>query len=856
MNTEKHLGDIVLSKTSFTGLDAAFATFAKADFKALIDRRRSDRINRSLLELIQKEKEPCFLLSAVLEFIERVGKENLLDHYVFNSFEIWLNQHSELSFEENYRVRAKIAGKFIERVDYQALFPIGMGKVYEGSHFVTAHRSPDLDTTVASFWGWLDAFAARVSDGMHIWNVPGGPPASQIEIDWIFRDIFGEAVFTHLAKTRATLHISASDLMTRKGMLAKQLPDSIAAIDHERDQTAVVIVDERGFYLGDWRSMDVEGVQEVILLLSSCLRWFQNSLNLRLIGFFAKDLLHFSEMKSELKKLFDTKLSDCEPALAFTLHQKQKIENFLLRVLLLKQGSGSTFEDLGQYFDHFDAALFLEGAEQLFDHKGHLIEHRANIFRYLEGAIGRLNGGITEIRKRLEGLDIALKTKTDVFGHHPTVLSVRADLEEMRSKIGSYPYLTVGYPDQGKFYPVGIVQAADIRKSILGTVSLRDFCNREEMGIPPYLEVISVIDHHKAALATAAPPFALISDVQSGNALVANQAFMINDRYSLHGSTLAQLEGEVKRQWNNGSPTTTRILQRLLKQRWIAQNLGDHYIHPEREFIEYLHFLYAILDDTDLLTKVSAIDVDCVKELLNRMKSIASGQEREVISLDDLPRDKTFAKKAAERILKNEEIYSLYRKVYIYREHEVEKNMLLAAEGESSNLFADTKEQNGCCRVGQTKIFAVNLPIFEKVGHKIRSAWVKIAQQIAAEKPDIALHIHMISTIVSAEDVYKGTSVKYPHKDELWIWISNEELATELLKRFLTAFQSSPGLKNNSLEVEFLGDNAAELSQIFKESFVPLVQKSSKQALPIAILRYNAGSLNSRKAMVSPYLPS
>ena len=35
-----------------------------------------------------------------------------------------------------------------------------MGKIYEGTHFVTAHKSPDLDTTIASFWGWLDAFAA------------------------------------------------------------------------------------------------------------------------------------------------------------------------------------------------------------------------------------------------------------------------------------------------------------------------------------------------------------------------------------------------------------------------------------------------------------------------------------------------------------------------------------------------------------------------------------------------------------------------------------------------------------------------------------------------------------------------
>lgn len=807
------------------------------------------------LELIQKESEPCFLLPAVLEFFERAGEAKILEHYVFNSFELWLNHRSGLVLEENYRIRAKIAGKFIHRGDYQALFPVGMGKMYEGSHFVTAHKSPDLDTTVASFWGWLDAFAARVSDGMHIWNVPGGPPASQIEIEWIFRDLFGPAVFTHLAKTRTALNISASDLLTQKGMITKHLTDSIATIDHGRDQNAVIVVDEEGMYLGDWRSVDVEGITEIILLLSSCLRWFQNALNLRLVGFFTKDALNFSEIKSELKQSFEVQLAECEPALEFTSRQKQKIEDFLLRVLSLKKGLGSTFEELGKQYGNLDAASFIEDAKKLFDKKGHLIESRSEIFSFLEQAIAQLNTGIFTIRKRLEKLDVALKAKTEVFSHQPTFISERADIEEIRSKMGSHAYLTVGSSDQGNLYPIGIVQASDARKSILGTVSLRDFCNREEMGIPAYLEVISVIDHHKSILNTSTPPFAVIADSQSGNALVANQAFIINDRYSLHAQTVADIEAELKNQIKDSSPLATRLSRRLLQMRRVAQSNEAHYVHPEREFIEYLHFLYAILDDTDLLSKVSTLDVECVKELLNRMKSIASKRECEVLSLDDLPRDKSFAKTAAKRILQNEEMYSLYRKVYAYREKEVEKNIHLAAMGKPSNLFADTKEQNGCCRIGQTKMFAVNLPVFEKNANAIRRVWVEKAKEVTTANPDIALHIHMISTIVSAEEVYKGSFSQYTHKDELWIWIPKEEAAIELLKRFLLSFQASPALKNNVLDVEFLGDNATPLSQVFKESFPPIAQKISKQKLPIAVLRYNPGSLNSRKAMISPFLP-
>ncbi len=147
------LGDLSISKHRFSKLDATFKKFEHPEFLRLSDRKRSEQVNAALCELVLNEPEPCFLLIAVLEFIERIDQEKILDHYAFTSFELWLNQFSRLSFEENARIRGKIAGKWIPRGEYQKLFPIGMGKVYEGTHFVTAHKSPDLDTTVASFWG-------------------------------------------------------------------------------------------------------------------------------------------------------------------------------------------------------------------------------------------------------------------------------------------------------------------------------------------------------------------------------------------------------------------------------------------------------------------------------------------------------------------------------------------------------------------------------------------------------------------------------------------------------------------------------------------------------------------------------
>lgn len=856
----KNLGDHPIQTKRFPHLDAVFNEFRKKDFLSLSDRKRSEKVNAVLYQLIAQESEPCFLLSAVLGFIEKVDQEKILEHYTLTSFELWLNQYSKATPQENARIRGKIVGKWIDRGDYQAVFPISMGKVYEGTHFVTAHKSPDLDTTVASFWGWMDAFAARVGDGLHVWNLPGGPTA-QVEIDLLFRDIFGSAVFTHLAKTRTVLHLTGNDLMTQKELMRATLSDSIGSIDHERGHKAVVVVDSDGFYLGDWRHLDVEEVRQVIILLSTCIHWFENNLHLQLISLLAQKDLYYADVAPRLKKLFELKLEECEPALSFSRKEKKHIHDLVAAVLGIKEGVRCTFESLGQHLAKicdipFDSFVQISRAMQpLFDGAGRLLERRSDIFGFLETTIRNLHQMISKIRERLERFDIAIKVKFAVFNHHPTFVTVRSNVDEIRTKMGTYQSLTVVYPDKDHYFPVGTIHAQDLRKELLGTVSLRDFCNLDEMTIPPYLEVISVIDHHKAQLKTLAPPLAMIADVQSSNTLVANLAFAMNDRYSLGGQSLEQIEEQIQQAKNDFSSQSNRLLQRLLKRQYAAVSKASCYIDPIRERVEYLHFLYAILEDTDLLSKVTAPDVECVVSLLNRLQSLILQKEVEVLSLDELPRDAAFPKKAAKKILQNDEMYSLYRKVYAHKEKEVEHNLELCAQGKPSTIFVDTKEQNGCCRIGQTKIFASNVPFFFTHVDAIRHVWYETAIQIFRKKTEILLHMHMFSTLVSAEEVYKGQAGSYNHKDELWIWIPKGESSVELLKRFLHNFQNSPGLKENPLEVDFLGDNASELALIFKESFFDIPQKSMQRNLPIAVLRFKAGMLNSRKAMVTPFLP-
>ena len=115
----------------------------------------------------------------------------------------------------------------------------------------------------------------------------------------------------------------------------------------------------------------------------------------------------------------------------------------------------------------------------------------------------------------------------------------------------------------------------------------------------------------------------------------------------------------------------------------------------------------------------------------------------------------------------------------------------------------------------------------------------------------------MVSTVAGADDVFKGEGRSFKHQDELWIWIPFTEQSIERLKSFLNAFRRAPQFVDNPLSVEFYGERAKEYERIFNESFLPTSKKVSmeKGALPIVVLKYRAGSINSRKAMVSPYLP-
>ena len=857
---DRMLGEHGVDRFSFPELEEVLARLLTPDFRQMSRHKQFTEVNATLLKLIQASPEPAFLLHAVLQFIDGINREFLFHTpYNFALFEFWLNVFSGLDFEENYQIRAKIVGKMVPRDEYAVFFPIGMSRVYPGTHFVVAHLSPDMDTTVASFVGWLDAFGARVSDGQHYWALPGGPADTQVAR--VFEQRFGAGVFKILARQSLSLTLNAMDLIEEQGMNKEVASRLSGDLDHGADDKAIIYVDKEGHYLGDWRSADVEPVRHILMLLKTCLRWFENNLHSKLISLFAKAQLSTNDLPEFLESIFSVSVEASEPVHDYSVEQRQNLHDFFCKVLGIGAGLQATYADVIQVisalsgvplggFQHMLESL---GESGLFDAVGRLIEDRPAIFHHLVKIIDALDRVVAEVWDYVDRLDIVMKIKQEVLGLVPEYVLIHADIEELRSKMQRLDYLTIVVPEaDGKLLPIGIVSDQRLRQAKLGTVSQRDFCNLQETKMASYLEVISVVDHHKASLATNGVPQVLIGDAQSSNVLMAEIAFRINDRYSTNGMTEEQIDQQLSEE------ESVRVMKRLLERKMALQHSVGYYIHPEREYTEYLYFLYAILDDTDLLSKITNRDVEVVVELLNRLKSLAERKEIEVLTLSDIPKDRNFARNAAVRILRHPEMYSIYAEIYRFREQEVLANLDLCAQGLESNIFADTKEQGGCCRVGQTKLFAMNFPAFESVAETLRKRWLESAESVYLSRSEVDFHLHMISTISSADEVYHGTIPKDQHRDELWLWVPPGPEGYDRLTRFLRAIQNSPEMECNTLSLELPGANAEKLDLIFKQNFRKIPQKQvvgSMDGLPIAILRFDPGSLNSRKSMITPYLP-
>lgn len=784
-------------------------------FANSLTEKNQNNFFKSILSTILSIKEPVFLLPALLQAFESAKEPISL-----SSFEFWMNQFSSLSDEEQLEVRGKITGKYVPRDTYQQFFPIGMNKYYPGTHFVCAHLSPDLDTTVASFIGWLDSFAARVGLGQHLWSLPGGP--SEPSIIHLFEKLWGKGVFQSIARSAPTLTLGAMDLCTREGMEEVTGAISMITIDKGLHEKATLYVNEEGKFLGDWHSRDAEVVRPVMFLFKALLRKFESLFYIRILRFFADPEANLEKCTKVFDDTFLMQL--CESEKGYLDDDKTDLNLFLKKILVVDLGLNATFADLGDAFQklgypHLNAFKDLVKnltVNPLFDSNGNLKEDRPLIFQTIETLIQGLKKAILECNQFTELLSTAINLKSQLNNNASYALTMNSTIEEIRTKMENQDYLPVLSGDkEGK--PIGIIPRNALSKAPLGTVSLRDFSNFDEVHMASYLNVISVIDHHKSTLRTQTPPLIIVGDAQSCNTLVAEQLFIINEKYGIKTEA--------------------------------------SFIHKDREIAEYFSCLYAIIDDTDFLSKVSARDIDCVASLLNNLKTLI--HQKTCIDLSDIPRNHNFIKSGARRILKSPDMFSIYDKIIESRQIRTENALQHIETYGFDFLCSDTKDQNGCARIGQSKLFPANFSLFENKKSLFSSEWCKKAKQIYQAQKDLALHLQMISTIPSSQDLFSGVAENYTHLDELWIWIpENSSHAKALLATFLNSLLESPNIRDKVIKIEVHDGKEGDLESIFRHNFLPLpVEAISGKKENIAVIYVKAGTMNSRKSMVSPYLP-
>ncbi len=853
------LGEIEFLPASFDRIDQVFREFYEADFRDLLVFEKHARVSKALYELICETDGPAFLLPYVVDYIAKV--QQLLPTYHLTSFEFWLNQYSGLSPSENFRVRGKIAGKYLQREDYQQYFPIGLDKHHPGSHFVLAHFSPDIDTFVASYWGWVDAFAARVGEGLHYWLVPERLPENPIELQLLFKNIFGESVFQILLTLRRGIRLTALDLMTQEGIVKKTLDEKSYGMEHDRAAHAIVLVNDEGNYLGDWRSVDIDAVRGVTRQFGDYLRQMENLIHQKLISIFTKADLSRDDMRRHITQILHKRLTDSDVVESNPEH----IDAFVKNVLKIESGYDSTLDQFMKAisnaglegFKRLYRCLTELPDEEIFDKEGKILENRPKIFSLLEKVVEELSNSFREFREYADTLGCAFEVKRSVFGFTPNYLSHFADLSEIQEQMKHYSYMTVNYREPtGVQSVMGAIFASSLQKNVLATASLRDFGNHDEADIPPYVMPISLLDHHRTEMSTSKAARFIVSDVQSCNVIVADLAMRVNDRYSSNGMDLASIEEYFQREIQKEATTSRlRVLQKLLQRKAAASTQRSYYVAVEREFIEYLHFVYAILDDTDFLTKVTLLDVECMASLINRLKSLSLGQEVEVVHFDDIPRDPHFVAHAAKRLQQNEDLYSLYKKVYTVKESLINEMM----KELDPAIFQDTKVQNSSTAVGQFKIFRRNVETFQRQRKGIYNLWIERSEKMHKEKEEIDLHLLMLTTLTSAEELYHGQVGEYTHRDELCCWYPpDSKSGFNHLKSFLQEFLSLSSIRTMEIDVELHGKRSQEFRSLLEAIIrTPIrhIEEFPKEKNSFLILKVDPGSINSRKSKITPCLP-
>lgn len=769
--------------------------------KSRSQKERFDTICHDIVQAITDVATPCYLLPSLLTLLDAVNALALLDGPLkWTNIEKWIQRNC--AQETMQEVCWRITGKKIPRQDYQKFFPIGLKKYYRGPHIVTAHDAPDLDTAVASFLGWMDALSCRISHDAHLWNVPSGRLAPQDQK--LFLKGLSPNTFALLAQPNTTLTLNAHHLAQTSGWVTLS-PDAPLPVEEE----VAICIDASGYYLGAWTKDCAIPVRDAIVAIETFMQQFEEHLHQTLLAF----LLQPTHWKKTLDTLFATPveqvLSQCAS------HQQHILRKILTKLLHLEPTT--TIQSL------WDALPFYQ-------------KRRKNLYRSLPSSwiqqetltvatptlIEWLAKRHAERQEAQQALSSSIRRmrfvcalNKHVLTHPPVTLSTRAPLSEIKRAFEKTTLVIVLYQEHvtGSDIPVGVIPAHTLNETTLGTVTLRDFSNTREVQLANYLTVISSLDHHASDLKTHVQSTLQVGDVQSSNTLIAQHYL----------TTYANYEAS-----------------------------AHSFIDPARIYHDCFLMLVAIFDDTDALTKLTHHDGCTVVALLHKLCSLQG--KTCTLSLDALDPYSTNYLDMMRTTILNAKEAAFYLNTIDKEKQQALIDQLATLDTES--LFSDTKTLATINRVGQTKLYASIIEHFFQQEEILRRTWLQETARYATTHPDIRLYLHMISTLKDRRSAKRPLS----HKDQLWMWIPDENDATiNALEEFLFKLKTNPEVPVDSFSMRVPKNISQKIINLYKKNleFVTIVAEPNLVEKGFwTVFEFTACTMNSRKGIIAPCLPN
>lgn len=162
--------------------------------------------------------------------------------------------------------------------------------------------------------------------------------------------------------------------------------------------------------------------------------------------------------------------------------------------------------------------------------------------------------------------------------------------------------------------------------------------------------------------------------------------------------------------------------------------------------------------------------------------------------------------------------------------------------------------------MGQFKLYPVNYSGLKKHRDALQKAFIDESRKVSQRKPEVDLHLFMVSTLTGLEGTIEHKDSKTVHHDEIWLFIpKNQDAGMTHLRSFCNNFGASTGAQKSVKKVRIQGKNeffedlvATTLEPLLK---VPVELEKGDNENPLIILEVTPGSMNSRKAMITPFLP-